>query len=361
MTGRDPAAGAAIDVAVGVVSRADGSVLLGQRVAGKPYAGWWEFPGGKVEPGETIAQALARELDEELGLEVPASFPWVVREFSYPHARVRLHFRRVFDYAGEPRAREGQAFAWVRSDTRVECAPLLPATVPVFGWLRLAPLCVEFPGADTDPSALRQALQMRATVLLDAPGMDPDRFAALFYRTRALARAARCPVLVGDAHPASFARAADGVGLAARSLRAGARRPEATMVAARCETAADLVHAAGIGADFAIVSGALARECASSTGLALFIGEPGIAVGGEGLAPGGNGAATLGDGRPPKSAATAGSVAAARLIDAARRGGAHGVVLSPACRQPGGAQLRSSAAGDSTCSGASPVGAPATT
>src|SRR5690606_5744619 len=83
-----------VDVAVGLVFDRDGRVLLGRRPAGKPYAGWWEFPGGKVEAGESVAEALARELHEELGLVVRVSDPWIVREHSYPHARVRLHFRR---------------------------------------------------------------------------------------------------------------------------------------------------------------------------------------------------------------------------------------------------------------------------
>ena len=124
------------EVAVGLVFDRHGRVLLGQRPEGKPYAGWWEFPGGKVEAGETVAAALARELHEELGIRVRASTPWIVREHSYPHARVRLHFRRVFDWHGEPVAREGQAFGWTRPDA-IDRGPLLPATVPILGMLAL--------------------------------------------------------------------------------------------------------------------------------------------------------------------------------------------------------------------------------
>jgi hypothetical protein len=129
--GNRAAQGAAkrLEVAVGVVVRRDGRVLLGQRVAGKPYAGWWEFPGGKIEAGETVAQALARELHEELGLVVRASHPWLIREFQYPHAHVRLHFRRIVgawdDFSGEPQSREGQAFDWLSTDNPAR-TPLLP-------------------------------------------------------------------------------------------------------------------------------------------------------------------------------------------------------------------------------------------
>ena len=101
-----------VDVAVGVLIRDDGDFLLAQRPAGKPYAGYWEFPGGKLEPGESVAQALHRELHEELGLDIGAVCPWVVREHVYPHAHVRLHFCRVFDWCGDAHGREGQAFGF---------------------------------------------------------------------------------------------------------------------------------------------------------------------------------------------------------------------------------------------------------
>jgi len=110
------------EVAVGVVFRDDGAVLIGQRLQGKPYAGWWEFPGGKFEPGEDAAQALVRELDEELGIEVLASGPWVVREHVYQHAHVRLHFRRVVGWRGTVRSREGQAFVWQQRRSHIPAA-----------------------------------------------------------------------------------------------------------------------------------------------------------------------------------------------------------------------------------------------
>ncbi len=100
------------EVAVGVLIRRDGAVLLGSRPEGKPYAGYWEFPGGKIEPGESAAEALAREMKEELDLELSESYPWFVREISYPHARVRLHFRRCWRWRGTPRAMEGQEYGF---------------------------------------------------------------------------------------------------------------------------------------------------------------------------------------------------------------------------------------------------------
>jgi len=123
-------------VAVGVLLREDGSVLLADRPDGKPYAGHWEFPGGKIEAGEAVEQALQRELHEELGIAIGVSRPWVTFEFDYPHAYVELQFRLVCGWQGEPRPREGQQLRFV--DPRRELPrPLLPAAVPALRWLLL--------------------------------------------------------------------------------------------------------------------------------------------------------------------------------------------------------------------------------
>ena len=128
-----------VDVAVGILQRRpDGQVLLAQRPAGKPYAGWWEFPGGKLERGESVEQALARELNEELGILIGLSSPYDAVEYDYPHAQVRLHFRLITDWQGEPRSREGQALIWQHPGA-IEVAPLLPASIPVID--RLATQC----------------------------------------------------------------------------------------------------------------------------------------------------------------------------------------------------------------------------
>jgi len=129
-----------VDVAVGVLIRDDGEFLLAQRPDGKPYAGYWEFPGGKLEAGESVAQALRRELHEELGLEIGTVCPWVVREHVYPHAHVRLHFCRVFDWHGAAHGREGQAFGFF-SLRRLPHGPLLEGALPVMPWLALPEVC----------------------------------------------------------------------------------------------------------------------------------------------------------------------------------------------------------------------------
>ena len=301
---------APIDVAVGVVIRRDGAVLLGQRVPGKPYAGWWEFPGGKLEPGESVEGALARELHEELGLQVNRSLPWVVRDYLYPHAAVRLHFRRVVEFDGEPSSREGQAFVW-RSPRSIDVAPLLPATVPVIGWLRTPTLCVRSScaslGEAATCAAIERALSGRAgdaatrapsfpaetgrqsdawttdplaplvdawigtpIVLLDEPRLDLPRFESLYYRVRALCEAHRAPLLVGDAHSRSFAQAADGVSVSAQRLDGLDARPPGRITIAHCRSQAQLALAARLRFDLAIAPAAASPDLFRCANLPVF-------------------------------------------------------------------------------------------
>ena len=122
-----------VEVAVGVLMQADGSFLLTSRPAGKPYAGYWEFPGGKLEAGESIEEALSRELNEELGLTISEAKAWKVEVVDYPHALVRLHFFKVTQWSGELQMKEQQSFAW--SVLPVGVSPILPGALPVLEWL----------------------------------------------------------------------------------------------------------------------------------------------------------------------------------------------------------------------------------
>ena len=119
-------------VAAAALVDAEGRVLIAKRPRGKPLEGLWEFPGGKVEAGESILAALKREFVEELGIEVLSAEPWCGVQHVYPHAHVRLHFYISRQWRGEPQSLEGQAFAWQGT---VGVAPLLPATIPLIEWL----------------------------------------------------------------------------------------------------------------------------------------------------------------------------------------------------------------------------------
>ncbi|MBP6276043.1 MAG: NUDIX domain-containing protein [Limnohabitans sp.] len=128
----DQAPRTVVDVAVGVLMRADGQFLLTSRPEGKVYAGYWEFPGGKLEAGESVEQALRRELQEELGITIAQAQAWKTQMVDYPHALVRLHFCKVWDWQGELQMREAQSYAW--QTLPVAVTPVLPGTIPVLAW-----------------------------------------------------------------------------------------------------------------------------------------------------------------------------------------------------------------------------------
>ena len=121
-----------VEVAVGVLLRDGGEFLLTSRPSGKVYEGYWEFPGGKIETGESVEQALRRELEEEIGITIGAVHAWRTELVDYPHALVRLNFCKVFDWTGVLQMREGQSFAWQTLPVQVH--PVLPGTVPVLAW-----------------------------------------------------------------------------------------------------------------------------------------------------------------------------------------------------------------------------------
>ncbi len=151
-----------VAVAVGVLLHPDGSFLLASRPQGKPCAGYWEFPGGKVEAGESVEQALRRELREELAIEVDAVQAWNSCRIDYPHALVDLQFCKVHGWRGQPRPCEGQQLAWQQLPVQVH--PLLPGTLPVLRWLAAergwlgathddAAAAVQDPGGDASSSS----------------------------------------------------------------------------------------------------------------------------------------------------------------------------------------------------------------
>jgi len=249
-----------VDVAVGVIERPDGQVLLACRPQGRPYAGYWEFPGGKVEPGETIAQAMARELHEELGLTEVSSTPWIVVGHTYPHATVRLFFRRVRVWQGEPESREGQSLAW-RSPFALDLEPLLPASIEPIRWLSLPSIyrisCASLIGVQVFERSLDALLHEAPAsqpvwVQLREPDLPEQDFSKLFERLIALRSRLPLKLIVSSRHPKAFWERADGVHLTSRDLTAMRARPALPWVGASCHDRADLDAAASLGCDFAV-------------------------------------------------------------------------------------------------------------
>jgi 8-oxo-dGTP diphosphatase len=246
-----------IAVVAAVLQQADGRFLLAQRPPGKAYAGYWEFPGGKVEDGETPPAALSRELHEELGIDVISAYPWLIREFDYPHAAVRLHFFRVRAWRGTLQSREAQAFAWQRLEA-INVAPLLPANGPIlqalgipetYGITGFTP--AEYPRAlGQIESALQQGLR-----LIQVRGKDWPVELFARYAGDIVVRAHACGarVLINADIALAQRSGADGVHLTAQQLREYTQRPDCALVGASCHNAEELRRAEALGADFAVL------------------------------------------------------------------------------------------------------------
>ena len=238
-----------VEVAAAVIERPDGSFLLAQRPAGKVYAGWWEFPGGKIERGEPAERALARELHEELGIDVARAYPWITRVHVYEHATVMLHFFRVVGWSGEPRAREGQALRWQRLDEPV-AEPMLPANAPV-----LSALALPLEYAITDSKALGAAEQLARVERRMQAGLrlvqvrDKGNWerARIIYVVTQMAREYGARVLVNGGP------AVDGIHFTAEQLMTLRARPQGGLMAASCHTGQELGHAMAIGLDFVVL------------------------------------------------------------------------------------------------------------
>ena len=240
-----------------MIERPDGRFLLAQRPAGKVYAGYWEFPGGKVEPGEPLQAALARELHEELGIDVEIADPWIVRMYAYPHARVRLNFFRVRAWHGDPHGKEHQRLAWQHASA-VDVAPLLPANAPV---LRALQLPFEYAithageiGVEEQLTVLDQRLAQGLKLIqvrekgMRAPALE--RFAGAVI---ALARPHGARVLINSDIELAGRLRADGVHLTAAQLMRLEQRPALGWCAASCHNTAELARAVQLGVDFAVL------------------------------------------------------------------------------------------------------------
>ena len=238
--------------------RPDGTFLLAQRPPGKIWAGYWEFPGGKIEPGETPYHALVRELHEELGITVQTAYPWVTRVFTYPHATVRLNFFRVTAWGGELHPHEGQKFSWQRVPD-ISVAPVLPANAPI---LRALALPVLYAISNAGELGVEEFLRRMETALhnglrlvqLREKNLSRGELRNLALRVVALAHAYGAMVLLNGDVALAQEVDADGVQITGAQLAELRERPEVEWCAASCHNAEELRRAEELGCDFALVS-----------------------------------------------------------------------------------------------------------
>jgi 8-oxo-dGTP diphosphatase len=253
-----------IEVSAAVLQRPDGTFLLAQRPSDKIWAGYWEFPGGKIEPGETPFHALVRELHEELGITVQTAYPWLTRVFTYPHATVRLNFFRVTAWSGDLHPHEGQEFSW-QLPTKVSVDPILPANAPILRALELPTLYAISNATEFGMEPFLNSLQAKLNaglrlVRLREKDLARDKLRALAQRVVAMAHARGAKVLLsGDVELAQEV-GADGVHLTSIQLSELKERPAINWCAASCHNAEELRRAEALGCDFALLSPVLPTQ-----------------------------------------------------------------------------------------------------
>jgi 8-oxo-dGTP diphosphatase len=248
---------ARIEVVAAVIYNERGEFLLAQRPSGKVYAGYWEFPGGKVERGEKAAAALKRELHEELGIDVTHAYPWLTRDFDYPHADVRLRFFRVHAWSGELHGRERQAFAW-QSIHDINVAPILPANGPILRALELPAVygitCAAEIGRDAFLVRLKDSLQKGLRLIqVREKEMHDEELVEFSKEVIALAHEHGARVMVNASTEIALQTGADGLHLTSARLMEANRRPDWDWCAASCHDAVELARARELNMDFVVL------------------------------------------------------------------------------------------------------------
>ncbi|HET7649238.1 MAG TPA: Nudix family hydrolase [Gammaproteobacteria bacterium] len=249
----------AIHVVAAVLYDAQGRVLIAQRPAGKPLAGFWEFPGGKLERGEMARDALSRELHEELGITVLDARPLLRFSHTYPERHVELDVWRVTRYEGAPHAREQQALAWVRPVALAEWN-ILPADQPIIQHLRLPPRMLVTPAPDSNLAQFLDTLHRSLEsgielVQLRAPDLDKSRYLELARDVIRICHEHGARIVLNGAPEIGQHLGADGAHLPSRELNKVTTRPAPAsfLVGASCHTASDLRHAALCKLDYALL------------------------------------------------------------------------------------------------------------
>lgn len=253
-----------VHVAAAVLIRDDGRVLLASRPEGKAWAGWWEFPGGKIEAGESPAEALSRELDEELGIQVKNAYPWLVRTFDYPEKTVKLHFFIVRVWAGDPEGREGQQLSW-QNPFDLTVSPMLPANAPILNALKLPSIYAISNACEMGEVKFLETLHQQLVsglklVQVREKNLSPVDLLSFSKKVVELAHRYDAKVLINSDVELAKQVGADGLHLSSHALALLTERPSDLLVAASCHNEQELEMAANLALDFVVLSPVLATK-----------------------------------------------------------------------------------------------------
>ena len=255
---------------MGVIQRDNGLVLLGQRPAGKPWAGYWEFPGGKIEDGETPAHALVRELQEELGITPTLYYPWITRSYDYeakynvegalesPAKTVKLHFFIVVEWDGEPLGLEQQTLSWQNPEKNT-VGPMLPANAPILTGLGLSPVYAITNFAELGEelfferlsAALEGGLMM---IQIREKQLTEDELKLFAERVIEVAAPYEAKVFINSDLNLAQALHASGVHFSSQQLMTLQSKPQGVLSGASCHNEAELRQAASLGMDYVMLS-----------------------------------------------------------------------------------------------------------
>lgn len=258
------------EAAVGVIQAPDGLVLLGQRPAGKPWSGYWEFPGGKIEAGEAPAHALVRELQEELGITPTLYYPWITRTYDYeakynsqgelesPAKTVKLHFFIITEWDGEPAGLEQQALCWQNPEC-VTVGPMLPANAPILIGLGFSAVYaitnLHELGEEEFFVRLRAALARGLKMIqIREKQLSSEQLLQFARKVMAEATPYSAKVLINSDLDLAQKSGAAGVHFSSAQLMALQSKPQGLLCGASCHSPSELMHAARLGLDYVMLS-----------------------------------------------------------------------------------------------------------
>jgi len=251
-------------VSVAILKNESGEFLLASRPTGKPWAGWWEFPGGKIEVGELPEQALVRELYEEIGIVPTQVQPWLQKRFDYPATHdssaktVHLHFFFVTQWQGNLTPKEGQALSWQTAGA-VSVEPVLPANVPIMKALALPSIYAITNLAELGERFFFDALQMQLTaglrlIQVREKQLDTEALSQFAIQVKAMAQPFGAKVLLNQELELAVTLGLDGVHLSSKALLQLKQKPADILVAASCHNDIELAHAQALAMDFVTLS-----------------------------------------------------------------------------------------------------------